>query len=72
MERAVFEFPPDTMALIDRLGASLNLKPPEVISKALGLLELWEAANKSKPPRLIVERPAAGGAGEEFVIDINP
>jgi hypothetical protein len=68
MERAVFEFPPDTMALINRLGASLNLKPPEVISKALGLLDLWEAAKKNN--RLIVER-SAEGQGDEFVIDIN-
>jgi hypothetical protein len=71
MERAVFEFPPDTMALIDRLSVSLKLTPPQVISKALGLLALWDEAHNSNPPRVLVERPAQG-SGQEFVIDINP
>jgi hypothetical protein len=71
MERAVFEFLPDTMDLINKLGASLNLKAPEVISKALGLLALWDEAHKSNPPRVFVECPAQG-SGQEFVIDINP
>ena len=71
MERAVFEFPADTMAVINKLSKSLKLEPSMVISKALGLLVLWDEARNSKPPRQFVERPAEG-SGKEFVIDINP
>lgn len=67
---AVFEFPAETVTLINRLAASLKLEPAQVISKALGLLAVWEEAHRNQ--RVIVERPAVPGTGKEFEIVLNP
>jgi hypothetical protein len=69
-DRLIVEFPPETAAVIYRLAASLKLEPGKVISKALGLLELWEEARRNQ--RVIVERPVVPGTGKEFEIVINP
>jgi len=43
----------------------------EVISRGLGLLELWVDAHNHTPPRTIVERPAGGETrNDEYEIDI--
>ncbi len=70
MEKRTFlmEFPPETVALIDRLCVNLHLERDEVFSKALGLLDVWEEAHRKQ--RIIVERPA-NGTGEEFKIEID-
>lgn len=69
MERLVLEFPPETVAVIEKLAQNLKLDAPQVISKALGLLEVWDDAQRHH--KVIVERPVANTPGEEFEIDIN-
>jgi hypothetical protein len=68
-ERVVFEFPPETVALIDRLAKYLNVERGEVISKSLGLLQVWMNARKEN--RILVEKPESG-LGKELLINIEP
>ena len=71
-EPFVVEFPPDTLALIDKLAQRLKIDRVHVVAKGLGLLELWVDAREEG--RLIVERPRSGFSGQEYEIDIadNP
>ena len=67
-ENLILEFPPDTTALINRLADHLHLKPAEVVSRALGLLEVWDEAERHD--RILVERPRHG-EGKEFTLELG-
>jgi hypothetical protein len=68
-EPLIVEFPPDTVEVLNELSKELKLDRMEVISRGLGLLQLWLDAHKNK--RKIVERPADGGTrNDEYEIDI--
>ena len=64
----VMEFPPETTELIYKLAENLHLEPTEVVSRALGLMEVWDEANRND--RIIVERPSRGG-GQEFRLQVR-
>ena len=66
----IVEFPPKTVEVIDSLASTLKLSREEVISRALGLLEIWVQARKQDPPHILVERPEKG-EGEETQIEIG-
>jgi hypothetical protein len=68
-EPYVVEFPPETVEVLDKIAAKLKLERPHVISKALGLLELWVEARFGGEDRIIVERPRSG-EGKEYEIDV--
>ena len=71
-EPLIVEFPPDTRELIDRLADALNLSRVEIISRGLGLLQVWVEAQKNH--HIIVERPASperGPAPDEFEIAVE-
>lgn len=61
----LFEFPPETIALVDKLADRLKLSREQVISKGLGLLDVW-AKTVVDDHGKIVERSSKG----EFEIDI--
>jgi hypothetical protein len=68
-EPLIVEFPPDTVEVLNELSGELKLSRMEVISRGLGLLQLWIDAQKNN--RKIVERPAGGGTrNDEYEIDI--
>jgi hypothetical protein len=68
-EPLIVEFPSETVEVIDELSRELKLDRMEVISRGLGLLQLWLDAHKNQ--RTIVERPAGGGTrNDEYEIDI--
>jgi len=70
-EPLIVEFPSETVDVIDKLSRELKLDHMEVISRGLGLLELWVDAHNHTPPRTIVERPAGGETrNDEYEIDI--
>jgi hypothetical protein len=54
-EPLVIEFPPETVEVLDDLSSNLKISRVEVISRGLGLLQLWVDAHKHD--RTIVERP---------------
>ena len=64
----LFEFPPETAQVIDKLASSLGYERATVISKALGLLEVWEEARRQG--HVVVER-AKSGEGQEYEIEID-
>jgi len=71
-ESLIVEFPPDTREMIDRLAEALKLTRVEVISRGLGLLQLWVEAQQNH--HVIVERPAyteRGPETDEFEIAVE-
>jgi hypothetical protein len=71
-EPLIVEFPPDTCEIIDRLAGALKLSRVEVLSRGLGLLQLWVEAKENH--HIIVERPAypdRGPAPDEFEIAVE-
>jgi hypothetical protein len=54
-EPLIVEFPPETVDVINQLSNELKLDRVEIISRALGLLQLWADAQKNH--HMIVERP---------------
>lgn len=69
-DKAVFEFPPETIKVIDKIGGVLGIESrAEVISRALSLLETYADARKEH--RILVERPEKG-PGQEYEIDVRP
>ena len=67
-EPLVVEFPSETVDVINELSKELKLDRMEVISRGLGLLQLWVDAHKNR--RTIVERPAGDTRNDEYEIDI--
>lgn len=68
-EPLIVEFPPETVDVLNDLSEKLGLDRVEVISRGLGLLQLWLDAQKNQ--RTIVERPAGAGVrDDEYEITI--
>jgi hypothetical protein len=65
----LMEFSSEAAELIHRLGRNLQLESTQVLSRALGLLEVWDEANRNN--RIIVERPRCG-PGHEYRVQIEP
>lgn len=68
-EPMIVEFPAETVEVIEQLSKNLGLDRMTVISRGLGLLQLWWEAHDNQ--RTIVERPIGGERrSDEYEIDI--
>lgn len=66
----VVEFPPETTEIIDELSKDLKLERVEILSRALGLLQLWNQARHQN--RIFIERPAKGSGEEQEISVASP
>lgn len=68
-EPLIVEFPPETVEVLNDLSKELGLDRMEVISRGLGLLQLWVDARNSKSK--IVQRPAdVPTSNDEYEINV--